>query len=69
MVQVGRLADPNQAEISWLVEERGVSTLNFIGKATGQSVSQQTFQFDGKFWMAEVDGRFLIADVLVTPLR
>lgn len=69
MVQVGRLADPNQAEISWLVEERGLSTLNFIAKSTGQSVSQQAFQFDGKFWMAEVDGRFLIADVEVIPVR
>ena len=66
MVQVGRLADPNDAGISWMVEERGSSTLNFIAKATGQSVSRETFQFDGKFWMAEVDGHFLIADVEVT---
>ena len=67
-IQVGRLDDPNDTSIHWVVEEKGVSTLTFVDQATGQVARQQSFRFDGKYWMVLVNGRYLIADVGILRL-
>ena len=67
-IEVGHLADPNEASIQWAVEERGVSTLSFIDQATGQVARQESFRFDGKFWLTKVGGHYLIVDVGIQRL-
>ena len=62
---VGRLADPNDSSITWCVEESGSTTLTFVSKVTGITVRKDTFGFDAKYWLVPVDGRYLIADVLI----
>ena len=56
-VEVGRLPDPNQTTISWCVVERGVSTLTFVAQSSGTIVRTESFRFEGKFWLARVNGR------------
>jgi len=68
-VQVGRLVDPNDSSITWCVEERGTSSLTFIDQATGKVARQQSFRFDGKFWLTKVNGRYLIADNQIQRLN
>jgi hypothetical protein len=65
-VLVGHLKDPNDASIVWNVEERGKSTLTYVRRDTGAVVATRTFQFRGRFWMAQVGHRYLIADTQIT---
>ena len=67
-VRVGRLADPNDPAITWCIEEQGSSTLTLVSVANGQSESRDSFRFDGKFWVQQIGGRYLIVDVAITRL-
>jgi len=64
-VRVGKLADPNDASVTWCVEEVGTSRITLTNTATGQTIRQYTIRFDDKFWMVSVGGRYLITDAEV----
>ncbi len=64
-VRVGKLADPNDASVTWCVEEVGTSRITLINAANGQTIRQYTIRFDDKFWMVLVGGRYLITDAEV----
>ena len=64
-VRVGRLADPNDASVSWCVEEIGTSRITLTNSANGQIIRQYTIRFDDKFWMVSVSGQYLITDAEV----
>ena len=64
-VRVGKLADPNDASVTWCVEEVGTSRITLTNAANGQTIRQYTIRFDDKFWMVLVGGRYLIADAEV----
>jgi len=64
-VRVGKLADPNDASVTWCVEEVGTSRIALINAANGQTIRQYTIRFDDKFWMVLVGGRYLITDAEV----
>jgi len=64
-VRVGRLADPNDASVSWCIEEIGISHITLTNSANGQIIRQYTIRFDDKFWMVSVSGRYLITDAEV----
>ncbi len=66
-VVVGRSADPNDQSIMWLVQERGSGTISDYAKGTNSLVRQQSISFLARYWMQKVNGRYLIADVLITP--
>jgi hypothetical protein len=65
-VEVGRLADPNNAAATWCVEEQGTATLTFLRRDSGAVASTQTIAFTGRFWLIKVGARYLILDRLVT---
>lgn len=65
-IRVGRLADPNDSSIVWMVEERGMGTISYYAKSTGSLVKQQTLRFDAKYWLQKVGEHYLIADVLIS---
>jgi hypothetical protein len=65
-VSVGYLADPNDASIRWAVREVGHGALVFVSRSTGVVTSKQTIRFDSKYWLVQSNGRYLIADVLIT---
>jgi hypothetical protein len=64
-VRVGKLADPNDASVTWCVEEVGTSRITLTNAANGQTIRQYTIRFDDKFWMVLVGGRYLITDAEV----
>jgi hypothetical protein len=64
-VRVGKLADPNDASVTWCVEEVGTSRITLTNGANGQTIRQYTIRFDDKFWMVLVGGRYLITDAEV----
>jgi len=64
-VRVGKLADPNDASVTWCVEEVGTSRITLTNAASGQTIRQYTIRFDDKFWMVLVGGRYLITDAEV----
>jgi len=64
-VRVGKLADPNDASVTWCVEEVGTSRITLTNAANGQTIRQYTIRFDDKFWMVLVGGRYLITDAAV----
>ncbi len=66
-VVVGRSADPNDPSIMWLVQERGSGTIADYSKSTNSLVRQQSISFLARYWLQKVGGRYLIADVLITP--
>jgi len=63
--RVGKLADPNDAAVTWCVEEVGTSRITLTNAANGQTIRQYTIRFDDKFWMVLVGGRYLITDAEV----
>lgn len=65
-VVVGRLADPRDSSVTWAVEERGTSTVEFLAKAGGAVIRVQHPTFDDKFWMAKPRDRYLIVDAEVS---
>ena len=64
-VRVGKLADPNDASVTWCVEEVGTSRITLMSTSNGQVIRQYTIRFDDKFWMVSVGGRYLITDAEV----
>ena len=64
-VRVGKLADPNDAAVTWCVEEVGTSRITLTSTADGKIIRQYTIRFDDKFWMVSVGGRYLITDAEV----
>ena len=64
-VRVGKLADPNDASVTWCVEEVGTSRITLTNAANGQTIRQYTIRFDDKFWLVLVSGRYLITDAEV----
>jgi hypothetical protein len=64
-VRVGKLADPNDASVTWCVEEVGTSRITLTNAGNGQTIRQYTIRFDDKFWMVIVSGRYLITDAEV----
>ena len=64
-VRVGKLADPNDASVTWCVEEVGTSRITLTNAANGQTIRKYTIRFDDKFWMVLVGGRYLITDAEV----
>lgn len=64
-VRVGKLADPNDASVTWCVEEVGTSRITLTSASNGQVIRQYTITFDDKFWMVSVGGRYLITDAEV----
>ena len=64
-VRVGKLADPNDASVTWCVEEVGTSRITLTNASNGQTIRQYTIRFDDKFWMVLVSGRYLITDAEV----
>ena len=64
-VVVGRLADPRNSSVTWIVEERGTSTVEFVAKATGGVVLTQPPAFDNRYWLVKPRDRYLIVDAQV----
>ena len=64
-VRAGKLADPNDASVTWCVEEVGTSRITLTSLTNGQVIRQYTIRFDDKFWMVLVGGRYLITDAEV----
>ena len=64
-VRVGKLGDPNDAAVTWCVEEVGTSRITLTSLTNGQVIRQYTIRFDDKFWMVLVGGRYLITDAAV----
>ncbi len=64
-ILVGRLSDPNDPSIVWMVEERGAGTISRYSKSTGALVSQEAVRFTARFWLVNLSGRYLIADAQV----
>ena len=64
-VRVGKLADPNDASVTWCVEEVGTSRITLTSLANGQVIRQYTIRFDDKFWLVRVGGHYLITDAEV----
>jgi hypothetical protein len=64
-VVVGHLADPNDRSITWCIEEKGSATISHVAKSSGQVIRTQSYRFVGRYWLVQVDGRYLIADAQV----
>ena len=62
-IRVGKLTDPNDASVTWCVEEIGTSRITLTKATSGEVVRQSSIRFDDKFWMVIVGGRYLITDV------
>jgi len=63
---VGRLTDPNNASITWCVEEVGTSRVTYTRTADGSVTKTELFKFVDRFWLVERGGHFLISDVQVS---
>jgi hypothetical protein len=64
-VVVGRLADPNDPSIVWMVEEQGSGVITYVSKSTQAAVRSESVRFSSRFWLTKVGGHYLIADALV----
>jgi hypothetical protein len=64
-VTVGKLADPNDPNVTWSVEEIGTSRITYSRTSDGSVVRTQLTKFDDRFWLVEQSGHYLITDVQV----
>jgi hypothetical protein len=64
-VVVGRVADPNDPLIVWMVEEQGTGIITYVSKSTQAAVRSESVRFSSRFWLTKVGGHYLIADALV----
>ncbi len=64
-VVVGRLPDPNDSTIAWMVEERGTATISYYSKSNNSLVRQLSMKAIARFWLLKVGGRYLVADVQI----
>ena len=65
-VTVGKLADPNDPNVTWCVEEIGTSRITYSRTSDGSVVRTQLIKFDDRFWLIQQSGNYLITDVQVT---
>ncbi len=67
---VGKLADPNNAAVTWCVEEKGTGTITKFRKSTGELLSSVTVRVTAKFWLVSSGGHYLITDtqIVAQPL-
>jgi hypothetical protein len=63
---VGRLQDPNDASVSWVVEEKGVGTIRYLRRSDGSLIRTAKVDFDNRFWLVSAAGRYLIADTEIS---
>lgn len=61
----GRLADPNDPSITWMVEEHGSGTIDYLSKSSSTVVRRQSVRFTSRFWLLKIGDRYVIADALV----
>jgi hypothetical protein len=64
-VAVGRLGDPNDPSIVWMVEEHGTGTITYVSKSTQAVLRSQSVRFTSRFWLTKIGGQYLISDALV----
>jgi hypothetical protein len=64
-VSSGRLADPNDATITWCVEERGMASVTYLRRDTGAVSRSVSYPFLARYWLVLQHGRYVIADSLV----
>ena len=64
-VVAGRLADPNDSSITWMVEEHGSGVINYLSQTDNSLLRQQAVRFSSRFWLVKVGDRYVIADALV----
>jgi hypothetical protein len=64
-VTVGKLADPNDPNVTWCVEEIGTSRITYSRTSDGAVVRTQLTKFDDRFWLVQQSGHYLITDVQV----
>jgi len=62
---VGRLTDPSDPTLAWMVEERGTGTISRYSKSSKALVNQQAVKFTARFWLVKVGQRYLIADTII----
>ena len=65
-VTVGKLADPNDPNVTWCVEEIGTSRITYSRTSDGSVVRTQLIKFDDRFWLIQQSGHYLITDVQVS---
>ena len=65
-VTVGKLADPNDPNVRWCVEEIGTSRITYSRTSDGSVVRTQLIKFDDRFWLIQQSGHYLITDVQVS---
>jgi hypothetical protein len=65
-VVVGRVPDPNDSTIAWMVEERGTATISYYSKSNDSLVRRLSMKAIARFWLLKVGGRYLVADVQIT---
>lgn len=63
---VGRFQDPADASVSWMVEEKGVGTIRYLRRADGSLIRTSKVEFDNRFWLVSVGGRYLITDTEIS---
>ena len=52
-VTVGKLADPNDPNVTWCVEEIGTSRITYSRTSDGSVVRTQLIKFDDRFWLVQ----------------
>jgi hypothetical protein len=62
---VGHLPDPNDASVTWCVEEIATQTEETVELRSGAVVKRQTFHADNRYWLVRTGDRWLITDALV----
>ena len=65
-VTVGKLADPNDPNVTWCVEEIGTSRITYSRTSDGSVFRTQLIKFDDRFWLIQQSGHYLITDVQVS---
>ena len=64
-IVVGRLTDPSDPTLAWMVEERGMGTISRYSKASKALVTQLAVKFTARFWLVKVGQRYLVADTII----
>ena len=65
-VTAGKLADPNDPNVTLCVEEIGTSRITYSRTSDGSVVRTQLIKFDDRFWLIQQSGHYLITDVQVS---
>ncbi len=63
---VGRLQDPLDASVSWMVEEKGIGLIRYLRRADGFLIQTSKIDFDNRFWLVSLGGRYLITDTEIS---